>query len=111
MMCTPVIPALSREMPEDYKVEASLGCLACCSTLSQTTKGNIVECFMITIFDLYSDVVGNPFNSLLTLLIASVKCKQEFNRLLSCKVFFKVALCLFNSIHLEFVFVILEFSV
>lgn len=66
---------------------------------------------MTTIFDLYSDVVGNPFNSLLTLLIASVKCKQGFNRLLSGKVFFKVALYLFISLHLELVFVILEFSV
>lgn len=65
----------------------------------------------MTVFDLHSTVVKISLNPLLTLLIASVKCKQGFNRLLHCKVFFKVVLYLFISIHLEFVFIILEFNV
>lgn len=65
----------------------------------------------MTVFDLHSTVVKISFNPLLTLLIVSVKCKQGFNRLLYCKVFFKVVSYLFISIHVEFVFIILEFNV
>lgn len=64
----------------------------------------------MTVFDLHF-VVKISLNLLLTLLIASVKCKQGVNRLLYCKVFYKVVLYLYISIHLELVLIILEFNV
>lgn len=71
----------------------------------------MIKLHAMTVFDLHSIVVKISLDPLLTLLIASVKCKWVYNRLLYCKVFFKVVLYLFLSIHLEFVFIILEFNV
>lgn len=64
----------------------------------------------MAVFDLHC-VVKSSLSPLLTLLIASVKCQRGFNRLLYCKVFFKAVQYSHISIHLEFVFIILELNV
>lgn len=71
---------------------------------------NMIKLHVMTVFDLHSIVVKISLDPLLTLLIASVKCKWVY-MVIILQVFFKVVLYLFLSIHLEFVFIILEFNV
>lgn len=70
---------------------------------------NIIKLYVMRVFDLYS-VLKISLIPLLTLLIASVKCKQGFNRLFYCKVFFKVV-CTCASQFILNLFIILEFNV